>query len=77
MKKYVKIILIYYSIILAIGVSSAIISHGWFSIVAICITALALLAAIIHIGIIIPNMEVKKRYFIYSGTIFATVIMSD
>ena len=60
MMKYVKIILIYWAIMMAIGIIFAAFPKEWFGVVGRYIAPLPLLAALFHIGLIIPNREVKK-----------------
>ena len=75
MMKYVKIVLMYYSIILAMGILSAIVSRGWFNVVGICVASLAMLAAFFHIGKVIPSNVVKKKYYTYIGTILCEILL--
>jgi len=76
MMKYIKIALMYYSIVVMVGILSTIISRDWFGIVGMCIAILAALAAFFHIGIIIPNKTVKKKYFIYIVIIISETLLT-
>ncbi|MDR2600823.1 MAG: hypothetical protein LBC73_11185, partial [Oscillospiraceae bacterium] len=61
--KYIKVILIYWGIMMVYGILFAIFPSEILRVVGRYIAPIPLLAALFHIGMIIPNKNVKKRYF--------------
>jgi hypothetical protein len=57
------------------GILSAVFPSEFIRMVGRYIAPINLLAALFHIGIIIPNKNVKKRYFTYVGIIIGETLM--
>jgi hypothetical protein len=57
------------------GILSAVFPSEFIRMVGRYIAPIPLLAALFHIGIIIPNKDVKKRYFTYIGIIIGETLL--
>ena len=76
MMKYVKVFVIYIlAITLVLEVLTRLLTNAWFNYVSNVVVVVALCGMLFHIGKLIVNMEIKRKYFIYMGIIVGVAIL--